>query len=71
MRCTVIDILSNALMDVQVILLIECYLIRIEDMKPASDRPQRPREDVAISCGLIYLGSCGESTEGKSYFLEH
>lgn len=58
-------------MNIQVILLIESYLIRIQDMKPASYCPQRPREDVAISCSFIDLGSCGESEEGKSYFLEH
>lgn len=71
MKLTVVDILSNALMDIQVILLIEGYLVRVEDVKPASNCPQSPREDVAIGGSFIDLGSCSESEEGKSYFLEH
>ena len=58
-------------MDVQVIILIEGYLVGVEDVKPASDCPQRPGEDIAVGGRFIYLGSCGESEEGKSYFLEH
>jgi hypothetical protein len=40
--------------DVEVVVLIECDFVCVENVKPASDRPEIAGEDVALS--VVFVG---------------